>query len=120
MSTLKKKVVAIKVGSNVITNKQGLPDEQVIVNISNQIKSLKDEGYQVLLISSGAVAAGKSLYQFAKKTPVFVAKGTVQTEDVMFNFKSADKKTTFRVFLDELDQSSLDSKRAKAGAFDCN
>ncbi|HKZ37778.1 MAG TPA: glutamate 5-kinase [Chryseolinea sp.] len=72
MSTSKKKVVAIKVGSNVITNKQGLPDEQVIVSISNQIKTLKDEGYQVLLISSGAVAAGKSLYQFAKKTDTIV------------------------------------------------
>lgn len=71
MST-KKKVVAIKVGSNVITNKQGLPDEQIIVDISKQIKTLKDEGYQVLLISSGAVAAGKSLYQFQKKTDTVV------------------------------------------------
>jgi glutamate 5-kinase len=71
MST-KKKVVAIKVGSNVITNKQGLPDEQIIVDISKQIKTLKDQGYQVLLISSGAVAAGKSLYQFQKKTDTVV------------------------------------------------
>lgn len=71
MST-KKKVVAIKVGSNVITNKQGLPDEQIIVDISKQIKTLKDQGYQVLLISSGAVAAGKSLYQFQKKADTVV------------------------------------------------
>lgn len=72
MSTSKKKIVAIKVGSNVITNKQGLPDEQVIVNISRQIKILKDQGYQVLLISSGAVAAGRSLYQFQKKTDTVI------------------------------------------------
>lgn len=71
MST-KKKIVAIKVGSNVITNKQGLPDEQIIVDISRQIKTLKDQGYHVLLISSGAVAAGKSLYQFQKKTDTVV------------------------------------------------
>lgn len=72
MSTSKKKVIAIKVGSNVITNNEGLPDEHVIVNISEQIKTLKDEGYQVLLISSGAVAAGKSLYRFQKKTDTVV------------------------------------------------
>ncbi len=72
MSTSKKKVIAIKVGSNVITNNQGLPDEHVIVNISEQIKKLKDEGYQVLLISSGAVAAGKSLYRFQKKTDTVI------------------------------------------------
>lgn len=72
MSISKKKVVAIKVGSNVITNTQGLPDEQVILNISKQIKALRDQGYQVLLISSGAVAAGKSLYQFQKKADTVV------------------------------------------------
>ena len=72
MSTSKKKVIAIKVGSNVITNKEGFPDEQIIANISGQIKVLKEQGNQVLLISSGAVAAGKSLYQFQKKADTVV------------------------------------------------
>lgn len=72
MSTSRKKVIAIKVGSNVITNKQGFPDGEVIHNISRQIKILKDEGYQVLLISSGAVAAGKSLYQLQKKADAVI------------------------------------------------
>ena len=62
------KLATIKVGSNVITNRNGLPDEQVIVNISSQIKQLRDNGYQVLLISSGAVAAGRSIFSFDKKT----------------------------------------------------
>src|SRR5688572_16182259 len=72
MSTSKKKVIAIKVGSNVITNKEGFPDEQIIVNISRQIKILKEQGNQVLLISSGAVAAGRSLYQFQKRADTVV------------------------------------------------
>ena len=72
MSSSKRKVIAIKVGSNVITNKQGLPDDEVISNISQQIKVLKDEGYQVLLISSGAVAAGKSLFQLQKKADAVI------------------------------------------------
>ena len=67
-----KKLVTIKVGSNVITNQQGFPDESVIASITKQIKILRDEGYQVLLISSGAVAAGRSLYQFPKKTDTVI------------------------------------------------
>jgi glutamate 5-kinase len=62
------KLVTIKVGSNVITNSSGLPDEQVIGNISRQIKALREQGHQVLLISSGAVAAGRSIFHFDKKT----------------------------------------------------
>lgn len=68
MSASKKSVVTIKVGSNVITNNEGLLDEQVINSITRQIKKLQDLGHQVLLISSGAVAAGRSLFQFSKKT----------------------------------------------------
>lgn len=65
-------LITIKVGSNVITNAQGLLDETIILNISKQIKTLQDKGYQVILISSGAVAAGRSLYQFKKKTDTVV------------------------------------------------
>ena len=68
MSTSKKKVIAIKVGSNVITNKEGFPDEQIIANISSQIKALKEQGYQVLLISSGAVAAGQKPLSISKES----------------------------------------------------
>jgi len=71
MST-SKKVVTIKIGSNVITNSQGFPDEAVIHNISLQIKALRDKGHQILLITSGAVAAGRSIYQFNKKTDTIV------------------------------------------------
>jgi glutamate 5-kinase len=70
MSTLK--LVTIKVGSNVITNSDGFPDEQIIITISKQIETLRKQGYQVLLISSGAVAAGRSMYKFQKKTDTVV------------------------------------------------
>jgi len=68
----KKSVVTIKIGSNVITNQLGFPDEQVIASISRQVKSLREDGYHVLLITSGAVAAGRSIYQFHKKTDTVV------------------------------------------------
>lgn len=68
----KKSVVTIKIGSNVITNHLGFPDEQVIASISRQVKALKEDGHQVILITSGAVAAGRSIYQFHKKTDTVV------------------------------------------------
>lgn len=67
-----KLVITLKVGSNVITNSQGLPDEQVIADISGQIKGLRAQGHRVILVTSGAVAAGRSIYQFPKKTDTVV------------------------------------------------
>ncbi len=72
MSVARNSVVTVKVGSNVITNAQGFPDEQVIASITRQIKALREKGHSVILVSSGAVAAGRSLYQFPKKTDTVV------------------------------------------------
>lgn len=72
MGTDKKQTITIKIGSNVITNSQGFPDVEVIHSISRQIKALQAEGHQVLLVTSGAVAAGRSIYQFSKKTDTVV------------------------------------------------
>jgi len=69
-----KKLLTIKVGSNVLTNPDGLPDKEVITSISRQIADLKKQGHQVLLISSGAVAAGRSIYHFPKKTDTIAQK----------------------------------------------
>ncbi len=72
MSKEKKSVITLKVGSNVITNSRGLPDEQVIADISRQIKQLKQRGHDIILVTSGAVAAGRSIYEFPKKTDTVV------------------------------------------------
>ncbi|HEX8037674.1 MAG TPA: glutamate 5-kinase [Chryseosolibacter sp.] len=72
MSKEEKRVITLKVGSNVITNADGLPDEEVIASISQQIKDLKRRGHAVILVTSGAVAAGRSIYQFPKKADTVV------------------------------------------------
>lgn len=72
MSKNKRSLITLKVGSNVITNDQGLPDQRVISEISRQIKGLRERGYGVILVTSGAVAAGRSIYQFPKKTDTVV------------------------------------------------
>jgi glutamate 5-kinase len=90
-----KKVITIKVGSNVITNSKGFLDENVIIDISRQIKLLRDQGHDVLLITSGAVAAGRSLYQFAKKTD------TVAQRQVLASIGQVKLISLYREKLDE-------------------
>ncbi len=72
MSKDRKSIITLKVGSNVITNEEGLPDEGIITRISQQIKGLRNRGYNVILVTSGAVAAGRSIFQFPKKTDTVV------------------------------------------------
>ena len=54
------KKILIKVGSNVLTLASGAPDEERISHIVAQIADLKKEGHQIILVSSGAVAAGRA------------------------------------------------------------
>jgi len=54
----KAKRVIIKVGSAVLTSEKGL-DERVVNRLADQIAALHDKGLEVVLVTSGAVAAGR-------------------------------------------------------------
>lgn len=62
------KRVVVKIGTNVLTTESGELDLSVIQSTVNQIAELKKEGISVILVSSGAVGAGKSLYKLTKTT----------------------------------------------------
>ena len=49
--------IVIKAGTNLLSSETGL-DRDRVASIVSQISELKDEGYQVLLVSSGAVGLG--------------------------------------------------------------
>lgn len=53
--------IAIKVGSNVLSRKDGSLDITRISALVDQISELRKQNYEVILISSGAVAAGKTI-----------------------------------------------------------
>jgi len=55
------KRIVIKIGSNVITQDNGLPDDIRIKHLVAQLAALKQEGLEIILVSSGAVASGRSL-----------------------------------------------------------
>lgn len=59
MRTAKK--ILVKIGSNVLTLASGNPDKNRIAHIVSQVAALKKAGIQIVLVSSGAVAAGRSI-----------------------------------------------------------
>lgn len=52
--------IAVKVGSNVLTRKDGTLDITRMSALTDQIAELYKQGMEIILISSGAVAAGRS------------------------------------------------------------
>jgi len=76
--------IVIKVGTNVITQEDGLLDLTTISHIVDQIVAIKRKGIKVVLVSSGAVGAGRSLYPKTKglskvvQRQVFSAVGQVR------------------------------------------
>lgn len=55
-----RKRIVVKVGSNVLTREDGKLDVTRMSAIVDQIVWLKQQGYEVILVSSGAVAAGRA------------------------------------------------------------
>lgn len=60
------KRVVIKVGSAVLTDREGI-DLQIIAAIARQVAFLQRTGREVILVSSGAIAAGRQKLEIAKK-----------------------------------------------------
>jgi len=69
----KYKKIAIKVGSNVITKADGSLNVGRMLRIVEDISVLTLQGIEVILISSGAVAAGRGSVVPAKRTNIVSA-----------------------------------------------
>ncbi|MGL4364530.1 MAG: glutamate 5-kinase [Bacteroidales bacterium] len=61
------KRIAVKIGSNVLTKDNGLLDIKRLKHLVKQIAYLHKKGIEVILISSGAVACGRSQIKNPKK-----------------------------------------------------
>jgi glutamate 5-kinase len=68
------KRICIKIGSNVLTKADGSIDEYRIKNIVYQLHKLRSLEYQCILVSSGAVAVGRSKIQMDQKTDTVSAR----------------------------------------------
>ena len=69
-SSIKYKNVAVKIGSNVLTRTDGTLDITRMSALVDQISILHKLGVNIVLISSGAVASGRSVMGLSKKLDV--------------------------------------------------
>ncbi len=61
------KKITIKIGSNVLTHKDGTLDLERIAALVDQIAVLHKKGVEIILVSSGAVASGRNELKLNKK-----------------------------------------------------
>jgi len=59
MANVEKKRIIIKIGSNLITENESILNDSVIKDLCTQISDIHDKGFQVIVVTSGAVAAGR-------------------------------------------------------------
>jgi glutamate 5-kinase len=63
----RKRRIVVKVGSNVLTRSDGSLDTTRVSSIVDQIVELRGAGYETVLVTSGAVACGRSLIREDRK-----------------------------------------------------
>jgi len=66
--------IVIKIGSNVLTQSDGLPDLERIGHLVEQVAAIKSKGTEVILVSSGAVASGRSMISVSEKSDAVAAR----------------------------------------------
>ena len=81
-----------------MTREDGLPNEHLIQNIVQQIAGLKQNGKQVILVSSGAVAAGRSVFKSKKKLD------TVAERQLLSSLGQVKLINLYTSFFNEFDQ----------------
>ncbi|MEA3465245.1 MAG: glutamate 5-kinase [Thermodesulfobacteriota bacterium] len=83
--------IVIKVGSAVISNTSGLNQER-IQSLAEEIRTLRNRGYEVIIVSSGSVAAGKSdlgITGKPKTIPLKQAAAAIGQSRMMRSYRSA-------------------------------
>ena len=55
---MKEKILVFKVGTSSLTQKNGSLDRIKIARITNQLAQLHQQGHQIVLVTSGSIAAG--------------------------------------------------------------
>lgn len=71
--------IVVKIGSNVLTRKNGTLDVTRVSSLVDQIIELNNSGVEVILVSSGAVAAGKAEIKSRNKIDMVSARQLFST-----------------------------------------
>ncbi len=63
------KRIVIKLGTSVLTNGSRRLSQRIMLELARQIAHLHDTGYQVVVVSSGAIAAGRDALNYPELSP---------------------------------------------------
>jgi glutamate 5-kinase len=86
------KKIVIKIGSNVLCKDDGTLDLDVMKNIVDQVAKLKDQNIDVIMVSSGAMGAGRTMIDLPKSSSdisrrqILAAVGQVKLMETYKNF----------------------------------
>ena len=61
------KIFVIKIGTSVLTNEKGNLDNNIIKNIVRQAAQIKKKGFEIVLVTSGAIVVGMQLLHLRKR-----------------------------------------------------
>lgn len=110
-----KRRIVVKVGSNVLTRSDGRPNVTNMSMIVDQIAALVKSGHEMILVSSGAVACGRSMVRPDKKIDsvaqrqIFSAVGQIKLINTYYSFFAGYGLTVGQVLTQKENFSSRSS-----------
>ena len=107
---MKHRKIVIKIGTSVLAKKDGKIDHAVIRNLASQVTSLLDTGVKVILVSSGAICAGRGILKSTSNSlSDLQAMAAVGQSELMRLYGEAFKKRNVGQIL--LTQEDFDDRR---------
>ena len=109
----KVKRVVIKVGSNVLTGGGNDLKKEIFINLTKSISMLTEKGYEVFIVSSGAIAAGRKnlgCVDMPRSIPQKQASAAIGQARLMWSYEECfnkHKKKTAQVLLTRDDLESF-------------
>lgn len=100
MRNIKAKKIVVKIGTNVITNREGNVDLSIIKNLVGQMAEIKSKGKDVILITSGAIGSGmKELHLRKRPKDVIMQQvcASIGQHILMANYQSLFNKSGIKV-----------------------
>lgn len=100
MRNIKSKKIVVKIGTNAITNIDGLLDLESIKSLVRQIADIKNMGKDVLIITSGAIGTGMKELQIKKRPKKVIMRqvcAAIGQPILMSNYHSLFKKYNIKI-----------------------
>jgi glutamate 5-kinase len=114
-----KKRITIKIGSNILTDDRRQLDLNQLRHLVNQISFLRDEGKEIILVTSGAIVCGAEALGIDPKTiEEKQASAAVGQVILMDNYQLFFEKTGYKVAQILLTRDALEDKQRAQHAHD--